>query len=363
MTVLSCLCSRNFQQLRSLVPPYICLQNISRFTREEYNRVQPDVIILGSDDWSNEKELVKEGLPYSEKILLWGNSHDSITDVVYMIEKGYSYFPFPNTHEKLNDFIIIHSRKIPDEKPQLFLDMGLQGISNSISKLKKIISQFAPNPASVALLGETGTGKEVCAKAIHKYSRRSGSFIPVNCAAIPETLLEAELFGSIRGAYTDSISKIGYFEAAHEGTLFLDEIAELPIRMQAKLLRIIEDKKVTRLGSTQSREINVRIICATAANLRKMIEEGSFRKDLYYRLNVLLIQIPPLRERKTDIPLLCQHLLTMEKSEKTINSVAMMKLLDYSWPGNIRELSSIMKRACILSESENEIKQEHIKFY
>jgi transcriptional regulator with PAS, ATPase and Fis domain len=361
MTVLSCLCSRNFQQLRSLVPSYICLHNISCFTREEYNRVQPDIIILGSKNWSNEKALLEDRLPFSRKILLWGNEHDTISDVIYMMEKGFSYFPYPNTHEKLNDFILIHSRKALNT--DIYRDMGLQGNSSSMIDLKKTISQFAPNPAAVTLLGETGTGKELCAKAIHKYSRRCGSFVPVNCAAIPETLLETELFGSIRGAYTDSISKIGYFETAHEGTLFLDEIAELPTRMQAKLLRIIEDKRVTRLGSTQSRKVNVRIICATSADLRKMMKEGSFRNDLYYRLSVLVIEIPPLRERKTDIPQLCQYLLTMDKSSKTITTKAMMKLLDYSWPGNIRELSSIIKRAVILSESENDIKIDHIQFY
>lgn len=363
MTVLSCLSPRNFQQLRSLAPSYISLHNISCFTKDEYNRVQPDIIILGSKNWSNEKGLIVEGLSFIKKTLLWGNEHDTINDVIYVMEKGFSYFPFPNTHEKLNDFLLIHSGKTLNINTQIYRDMGLQGNSPVMLNLKKTISQFAPNPAAVTLLGETGTGKELCAKAIHKYSRQSGSFIPVNCAAIPETLLEAELFGSVRGAYTDSISKIGYFEAAQNGTLFLDEIAELPTRMQAKLLRIIEDKKVTRLGSTQSREVDVRIVCATSANLRKMMEEGSFRKDLYYRLSVLLIEIPPLRERKTDIPQLCQHLLTMNKSKKTIDPEAMIKLLDYSWPGNIRELSSSIKRANILSASENEIKIDHILFY
>jgi len=171
------------------------------------------------------------------------------------MEMGYSYFPFPNTHEKFNDLMAIHSSMKELENNQLFHDMGLQGISTAIIQLRKTIYQFASSPAAVTILGETGTGKEVCARAIHKYSLRSGPFLPVNCSAIPESLLEAELFGSNKGAYTDSRDRIGYFEAAQEGTLFLDEIGELSLRMQAKLLRIIEDKKVTRLGKKAILEV------------------------------------------------------------------------------------------------------------
>lgn len=362
MTVLSCLNSRNYQHLRSLVPSYISLNNIACFTREEHNRINPDLIIIGSEDWSKETILIQAVLPYSRKTLLWGNENDAVIDVSHLMEKGYSYLPFPNTHEKLMNFMIIHSAREHSENIEIYHDMGLQGHSPSILKLKKTISQFAPNTSSVTLIGETGTGKEVCARAIHNYSRRSGPFIAVNCAAIPESLLEAELFGSQKGAYTDSRDRIGYFEAAHGGSLFLDEIAELPLRMQAKLLRIIEDKRVTKLGSTQSRVVDVRIICATASNLKEMVNEGIFRSDLFYRINVLLIQIPALRERKKDIPVLCKHLLKMDKSNKLITPEAMMKLLNYSWPGNIRELSSILKRGIILSDQENEIKKEHIQF-
>lgn len=362
MTVLSCLDARNFQQLRSLVPSYISLLNIPRFTRQDVVRVQPDSVILGSDKWEKDCSLITESMPYASKTLLWGNQNDPVSEVVPLLEMGYSYFPYPNGHEKLIDFLITHSPSNPDHAAPNYRDMGLQGESLSIMKIKHDINLYARTSASITLLGETGTGKEVCARALHKYSGRKGSFIAVNCAAIPESLLESELFGTVRGAYTDSISKIGYFEAAEEGTLFLDEIGELSIRMQAKLLRILEDKKVTRLGCTQGRTVDVRIICATSSNLFTMSEEGNFRKDLYYRLCILVIQIPPLRERRYDIPHLCRHLLTIDKSNKTIQTEAMTKLLSHSWPGNVRELYAILKRAAILSESSREIRKEHIQF-
>ncbi|MDC7233262.1 MAG: sigma-54 dependent transcriptional regulator [Spirochaetales bacterium] len=363
MTVLSCLNTRNYQLLKSLVPPYISLTNIPSFREDEFDRHQPDLIILGSDDWSKENLLHEEKVPYISKILLWGNRNDELELVLDMTQKGYSYLPYPYDNSQLNKILIVHRKESTGKEKDCFKDMGLIGESEALCNVKKTISQFAPSPESVNLFGETGTGKEICARALHKYSRRGGRFLAVNCAAIPETLLENELFGSVRGAYTDSISKQGYFEAADRGTLFLDEIGELPLTLQAKLLRVLEDRSITRLGCTHSRKVDVRIISATSSDLKSMIQRGEFRKDLYYRLNVLMIKLPALRDRRTDIPLLCSHFLKMDKSDKFFSNAALMKLLNYEWPGNIRELLSIIKRASILSEEGREIREEHILFY
>ena len=278
------------------------------------------------------------------------------------MRQGIHYYTFPINIEKLSNFLYVKSAP---EHVDLYdyADMGIVGNSKVICDVRKIIKNFSPFNDAVTLLGETGTGKEITALALHNYSGRSGSFVAVNCAAIPETLLESEMFGCVRGAYTDSINKPGYFECAQKGTLFLDEIGDMPLSMQSKLLRILEDKQLTRLGSTSKMSVDVRIISATSKDLRLLVDSGHFRNDLFYRLNVLLIDLPPLRCRKMDIPLLCSFLMEKEKSLKTIHPDAMMKLLEYSWPGNVRELRSILRKADILSDKETEIKKKHIQYF
>lgn len=233
------------------------------------------------------------------------------------------------------------------------------GDSQEIRHLRERIERVAPTDATVLITGETGTGKELVARAIHKGSARANnSFVAVNCAAFQETLLESELFGHERGAFTGADrSRQGLFEAAHRGTLFLDEAAEMSLSLQAKLLRVLVDGQVLRVGATTPRNVDVRLIVATHRDLMQRVREGLFRDDLYYRIAVVPMHIPPLRERKTDIPLLVQYLLRQVAHDlklpvRQIKPGAMNKLLQYGFPGNVRELRNLIERACILSREK-----------
>ena len=211
---------------------------------------------------------------------------------------------------------------------------------------------------TIVILGESGTGKELVANAIHRSSHRKNKpFVAVNCGAIPENLLESELFGHVRGAFTDASSdKAGLFEQADGGTLFLDEIGEMPLALQVKLLRVLQEEEIRRVGASVSHRVNVRVISATSRNLEEDSRSGRFRGDLYFRLNVFCIQLPPLRERIEDIPLLAEHFIAshaaaMERSPVRISPAAMRRLVAYDWPGNIRELENVIERGIILCES------------
>lgn len=230
------------------------------------------------------------------------------------------------------------------------------GKSKILKNSLALLSKIAKSDSTVLITGETGTGKELYANAIHQLSERKNSiFIKVNCAAIPETLIESELFGYEKGAFTGAnTSKFGKFEMANGGTLFLDEIGELPLLLQSKLLRVIQEKEVERLGSNKPQKINVRLIAATNRNPEEEVKKGNFRSDLYYRLNVLPIHVPPLRERKEDIPLLINYFIEKlnRKTHKNINTISspdLKQLMEYDWPGNIRELENIIERSHILS--------------
>jgi two-component system response regulator HydG len=220
-----------------------------------------------------------------------------------------------------------------------------------IEKLRSV----APTDSTVLILGENGTGKEIAARAIHQNSdRKSKPFVPLNISALPESILESELFGHEAGAYTGAATKrIGKFEFANGGTLFLDEVGEMPAPTQVKLLRVLEDRRITRLGSNDEIEINVRLIAATNADLQELVKKGSFRKDLYYRLSVVSIFLPPLSERRGDIPLLVEHFLKQlgARENRPLPSVtkqAMHALMAYNWPGNIRELRNAVERMVVL---------------
>jgi formate hydrogenlyase transcriptional activator len=221
----------------------------------------------------------------------------------------------------------------------------------------------APTDCSVLIRGETGTGKEVIARAIHDVSpRRQRRFVAINCAAIPATLLESELFGYERGAFTGAVThRMGHFQAADRGTLFLDEIGELPIELQPKLLRAIQEQEFERLGSSQTTRVDVRIVAASNQNLEQMVSERRFRMDLYYRLNVFPIEIPPLRERADDIPLFVDHFLRTSKcrqaeSIERVSDEVMAALVRYDWPGNIRELQNFIQRSVILTKGGVELR-------
>ena len=233
------------------------------------------------------------------------------------------------------------------------------GKSKPMQEVFDLIRRVADTQTNILITGESGTGKELVAKAIHfNSSRRDAPFIPVNCAAIPEFLLESELFGHLKGSFTDAkADKRGLFEEANKGTLFLDEISEMPMMLQAKLLRAVQEREIRRVGATRSVPIDVRIIAATNLNLAEEVQAKRFREDLFYRLNVIEIRLPPLRERKEDIPLLCDMMLHKssvgrEKHVTKLSEAALGLLLDYAWPGNVRELENIMERAVTLAQSQ-----------
>ena len=225
------------------------------------------------------------------------------------------------------------------------------GVSDEIEKVRELIKQASGTEARILISGENGTGKELVARAIHRLSERSaGPFVEVNCAAIPDTLIESELFGHEKGAFTDaSSSRRGRFEAASGGTLFLDEIGDMSLAAQAKVLRAIQEQKIERVGSEKTIETDVRILAATNQDLERACESGRFRQDLFFRLNVIPIKLPSLRERKADIPLLLDHFLKQFSSEKMeIEDSALALLASYNWPGNIRELKNFAERLAIL---------------
>jgi len=233
------------------------------------------------------------------------------------------------------------------------------GNSPQMQDIFNLISKIGPSNAGVLITGESGTGKELIAKAIHAHSpQASRPFITVNCAAIPENLLESELFGHVKGSFTGALAgKRGLVEMAHTGTLFLDEIGEVPLSLQAKLLRFLQEKEFRRVGDTESKKVEVRIIAATNKNLEEELQRGSFREDLYYRLNVIRINLPPLRERPEDIPLLIDYFLkkfcaAQNKRIEKVSSLAMRVLCNYNYPGNIRELENIIERCVTLEESD-----------
>lgn len=237
---------------------------------------------------------------------------------------------------------------------------GLIGLSGSMAQLRGTVQRVAPTQATVLITGETGTGKELVARALHALSPRAPRpFVVVNCAAMPETLLESELFGHERGAYTGADrAREGLFEAAHGGTLFLDEAGEMPPSLQAKLLRVLMDGMVQRVGSRTPRHVDVRLIAATHRDLPARVREGTFREDLYFRLAVVPIQVPPLREHLEDLPELCSHFLDhairdMGLPQRSLAPAAIARLHAYQFPGNIRELRNLIERACILAQGSS----------
>jgi len=240
----------------------------------------------------------------------------------------------------------------PSRSLELFRAMS--GNSRSTQQIKRMIEQVADSDATVLILGESGTGKEVVARKLHFHSSRRGKpFVPINCGAIPADLLESELFGHEKGAFTGAISaRQGRFELASGGTLFLDEIGDMPMPMQVKLLRVLQERTFERVGSNKVIECNVRIIAATHRNLEEAIKDGVFREDLYYRLNVFPIEVPPLRERIEDIPLLITDLISRIENEKRgsvrLTPMAITALSQYSWPGNVREMANLIERLAIL---------------
>lgn len=274
-------------------------------------------------------------------------------EVILKIQLAYERQKLVNEQEELR--AENHRLRMQQREEQL------DGFVTNASTMHNVVTQLtkvADYKSTVLLLGESGTGKELLARALHTRSGRAGVFVPINCGAIPEMLLESELFGHVKGAFTDaSRDKIGLAKEAHDGTLFLDEIAELPLALQVKLLRFLQEGEIRPVGATQSSAVDVRVVAATSRNLSKMVDKGSFREDLYYRLNVIQIDVPPLRERKEDIPRLVDHFLRLyakpcghENPKMTRD--AMQAMMDYPWPGNVRELENVVERTLVLMDSD-----------
>ncbi len=239
---------------------------------------------------------------------------------------------------------------------------GLIGTSRVMRDLYHLLETVAVTSSTVLIAGETGTGKELAARAIHHSSpRRANRFVAINCSAIPETLLEAELFGHVRGAFTGAVvTRQGRLEQAHKGTLFLDEVGTMSPALQAKLLRVLQEREFERVGDSHTIKIDVRVIAATHSDLARMVADGSFRQDLFYRLNVIPVTLPPLRERRDDIPLLVQHFLQklcadLRRPTVTVSQDALRRLMAYSWPGNVRQLENIVERALTFSQGRPQI--------
>lgn len=339
---------------------------IEKLKTDSFDVVLTD-LKMGRVDGMTVLEKAKEINPDMPVIMM--TAFASIESAVEAMKRGavdYIVKPFLNEEIKLTIKKVLEQKKIISEnialKQQISQRMACRDfVANSESMLKIVetLEKVIPTKSNILILGESGTGKGLIAEIIHCNSpRRDKPFISINCSAIPEGLLESELFGYKRGAFTGAVSdKLGLIPLAHQGTLFLDEIGDMPISLQAKLLKVLETGEVYPLGETRSKIVDVRVISATNVDIESRIKEGKFREDLYWRLNVIEIKIPPLRERKDDIEMLARHFINKFSSEhkkniKGIDRQALYILLEYSWPGNVRELSNIIERAVVLTDGD-----------
>ena len=318
-----------------------------------------DIWLPGIDGIETLK-VIKSRYPQIRVIMISG--HGTIETAVKATKLGaFDFFEKPLSMEKIilivnHVFELIHLEEENQLlKQKISHDYELTGNSTPILELKEMISIVAPTNAWILIMGENGTGKELVARSIHRQSKKAYKpFVEVNCAAIPEDLIESELFGHEKGAFTGATEKKrGKFDLAHEGTLFLDEVADMSLKAQAKILRILQEKKFERVGGNTLIPTDVRVLAATNKDLEQEMEEGRFRQDLYYRLNVIPLRIPALRERKEDIPVLVNWFLkevTLKEheEEKTITDDALAKLMEHDWPGNVRELKNFIERLVIM---------------
>jgi DNA-binding NtrC family response regulator len=293
-------------------------------------------------------------------------AHGTIATAVDALKKGaFDYITKPFEQDELKQVIqkAVKTRRLDEDEALLNPDdidrYGIIGSSDRITEIFETIKRVAPTTTTILITGETGTGKELIARAIHRNSpRKNNPFIKINCAAIPESLMESELFGYEKGAFTGAATKKqGRFELAHKGTLFLDEVGELPKDMQVKLLQVIQEQEFERVGGLQTIKVDVRLITATNRNLFEDVKDGRFREDLYYRLNVIPAHLPPLRERKEDIPVLIGFFIEkfnkkLDRSVKYIDEKVTNLLIQYSWPGNIRELENLVERMILMARGD-----------
>jgi two-component system response regulator PilR (NtrC family) len=331
--------------------------------REEIDLVLLD-LMLPDVQGQDLLEKIRQADP--DQVIVVITAFSSIEGAIDAMRNGaFHYIPKPFKNEEVLLTIRkgLDQRQLANENRALRAQLRQRfGFDNIIGKSKpmeqvfELIRLAAPAKSNILVLGESGTGKELVAKAIHHNSRRAkGPFITVNSGSMPPDLLESNLFGHVRGSFTGATAnKKGLFEVSHKGSIFFDEIGNIPLDTQAKLLRVIQEKEFMRLGGVETLKADVRIIAATNADIETTVKEGRFREDLYYRLNVITIHLPPLRERPEDIPLLVRHFLTIyatenEKPVEEVSPQAMELLLDYDWPGNVRELENVIERAVVLS--------------
>ncbi len=332
---------------------------------EHYDLILTDIILPGIDGL---ELLVKAKEKFPEIIVIVMTSYPTLESVIKAFRLGaHDYLIKPLIYDEIKQLVRTSLNVKKTRESSLTKDKVVKGeydfskIVGECPAIKAIIQEVkmvANAKCNVLLLGETGTGKELIAKAIHYNSNRcEGPFIAINCSAIPENLLESELFGYAKGAFTGALfSKRGLFEEADKGTVFLDEIADLSLHLQVKLLRVLDDKEIRPIGSLQSRKVDIRFIAATNADLYSYVKEGRFREDLYYRLKVITIKLPPLRDRGDDIKVLAEHFLKIYSNEmgkvvKSIDEAALKILKKYHWPGNIRELQNVIERAVLLTKT------------
>ena len=301
-----------------------------------------------------------------ETAMIMVTAFSSTEQAVEAMKQGaYDYItkPFKNEEIRLIVKNALERKTLRQENQELKKELGrrysfgnLIGKSRSMQQVYDLIAKVAASRSNILVTGESGTGKELVARAIHYNSdRHEAPFVPINCGAIPENLLESELFGHEKGSFTGAIQqKSGLFEVANGGTLFLDEIGELPAMMQVKLLRVLQEREVRRVGGTRDISVDVRVVAATNKDLEAEVTSGTFREDLFYRLNVIRLALPPLRDRRDDIPLLIEHFYQKLTGKKGLHVTekAMRRLLDYGWPGNIRELENIVERCLVLGQGE-----------
>jgi DNA-binding NtrC family response regulator len=304
---------------------------------------------------------------YPDIVAIVVTGYGTVKDAVEAIKRGASDFvskPF-QIDELLHVLdAALEQRRLKSENAYLraqleerFRFEGIIGKSGPMTRLFQLLETVAATNSTILITGETGTGKEIVARAIHQSSpRRQHRFVAINCSAIPETLLEAELFGHVRGAFTGAIgNRQGRLEQAHKGTLFLDEVGTMSPALQMKLLRVLQEREFERVGDSHTTKVDVRVIAATNSDLARMVAEGQFREDLFYRLNVIPVLLPLLRERKEDVPLLVQHFLAKFQSTATVSQEGMRRLMSYAWPGNVRQLENSIERAVAFSAGRTQI--------
>ena len=345
---------------------------LEQFASDEIALVITDINMAGMDGLALLDQIKSID---SNALVIMITAYSSVDSAVSALRKGaYDYITKPFVNEDLLQTVknAIQQRELFTENRYLRRELKrhhkfdrLIGTSDALQSIFRLVEKIAPTNSTVLIQGESGTGKELVARAIHYNSERSdGPFVAINCGAIPETLLESELFGYMRGAFTGAtINKKGLLQASDGGTLFLDEIGEMPASLQVRLLRAIQERSVTPLGSTKPLTFDARIIAATNRNLEEEVQTGRFREDLFYRLNVININLPPLRDRREDIPLIARHFihklsLLRNDPEKKLSSQALSLMLNYDWPGNVRELENCIERSAALADEE--IFPEHL---